>query len=450
MADLSWMTDEQLLALRDAMGVRPTPRPAKAVAVQPREVATASADNWQAGLVFNAQGMLKPKATINFRLYIAKYMPGVFAWNDFHNTLFMIHPPPWKKNGTWRPRPVDDNDISEVCNFLETKGMSPRPNDAIAMVTMVAIETRFHPIKDYLARLTWDGIPRLAGGMWEGETMPHFPAEYMGTPEDKIYGAFFRRWMISAVARVMEPGCKADCMIVLEGAQGTMKSTMLRVLATIDGVEYFTDSIYDIEHKDASIQLQGVWIGEVAELNAFQKKESDAIKSWLSRTTDRHRPLYGRMSVDFPRQYVIAGTLNPTDGFLRDATGARRFWPIPVKEKIDIPRIAADRDQLWAEAMASYRDDVQWFLTDEEVAAAKGVTDERWDEEPLGAAIEHFVQAQATTFETDDVYRALGLSNKDKTKAVSNRICAYLRHRGYMRTRGKKDGDRQPWIWSKS
>ncbi len=408
-------------------------------------------DHWRAEAVCTEDGRMKPRATINFRVVIQQYMRDIFRWNEFSHSVFVSARPPWVESGTsWRSRPLNENDIAQVSNFLEKKWLAPRPSETLAMITVVAEQNSYHPVRDYLGRIKWDGVPRLAGGMWEGGTVQHMPAEYMGSPEAPIYGTFMRRWMISAVARIMQPGCKADCMIVLEGGQGEKKSSLLRTLATIDGVEYFTDAIGDIESKDALMQIQGVWIAEIAELNAFQRKEADSIKSWLSRSVDRFRPPFGRLTMDFPRQCVIAGTLNPTDGFLRDSTGARRFWPIPVKGPIDLGRVTADRDQLWAEAVTAWRSGEPWYLSGEETASARTTTDDRYEEEPLGQSIEAFLRETAlATFTADDVYRALGLSNRDKSKSIALQVASYLRRRGYVRKRGSRVGDYQPYIWSK-
>lgn len=422
---------------------------AKVVNLQGEEI---DADQWRAEAVCTEDGRMKPRATVNFRVVIQQHMRKMFRWNEFSHTVFVAERPPWSGSAdkAWRPRPLIENDIAQVCNFLERKLLAPRTAEALSMITVVAEENSYHPIRDYLSRLAWDGVPRLAGGMWEGESIQHMPAEYMGAPDAPIYGAFMRRWMISAVARIMLPGCKADCMIVLEGSQGAKKSSVLRTLSTVDGVEYFTDAIGDIESKDGLMQIQGIWIAEIAELNAFQRKEADAIKSWLSRSVDRFRPPFDRLTIDFPRQCVIAGTLNPTDGFLRDSTGARRFWPIPVRGPIDVGRVAEDRDQLWAEAVAAWRAGEQWHLTPEETAQAKATTDDRYEEEPLGQSIEDFLaQTPLASFTADDVYRALGLSNRDKSKAVAMQVASYLRRRGYVRRRGSRQGDYQPYIWTK-
>lgn len=399
-------------------------------------------EDWRAGLVRNAEGSPKPRATVNFQWMLARHqeIAGCFAWNEMAREVYSVKSGPWKENN-WKRHQLNDDDVTQCVYWLESKEFSPRPNEVLSALSIVSKEYSYNPIRDYLNRLVWDGVPRLLGGMWEGESIAPFPVEYFGTPDEEIYAIFMARWLVSAVARVMQAGCKADCMIVLEGNQERMKSSFLKAMSRVDGVYYFTDDLHDIENKDASISMQGIWIVEIAELNAFQRKDPDAIKAWLSRPTDRHRPPYGKMAVDFPRQCVIAGTMNPIgSGYLRDPSGARRFWPIPVRKVIDIKQIEADRDQVWAEAVKLYRDGYQWHLTEDEVKAAKLITEERYEEDPWDSLIEEYVNDKAG-FTTDQVARAIGVKSEDQNKATSRRIGAHLRKLGWVNKPARINGE---------
>ncbi|MBN8888823.1 MAG: P-loop ATPase, partial [Rhodospirillales bacterium] len=184
----------------------------------------------------------------------------------------------------------------------------------------------------------------------------------------------------SAVARIMRPGVKADHMLILEGPQGIRKSTALKVLASD---AWFTDELAELGSKDAAQQMRGVWIIEMAELDAIGRAEVSRIKAFLTRTTDRYRPPYERYLVTVPRQCVFAGSVNP-DTYLRDETGNRRFWPVRCGE-IDLDSLRRDRDQLWAEAVVRFNAGATWWLEDRDLvghaAAAQEarVQTDAWD-----------------------------------------------------------------------
>ena len=226
-------------------------------------------------------------------------------------------------------------------------------------------------------RLRWDGMPRL-----DAWTMTHLGAE--DTPLNRAFGS---RWMISAVARIMRPGVKADHMLILEGPQGAKKSSALKVLA---GEEWFTDELAEIGCKDAAQQMRGIWIIEIAELDAISRAEVSRIKAFLTRTTDRYRPPYERYIVTVPRQCVFAGSVNP-ETYLRDETGNRRFWPVRCGT-IDLDALARDRDQLWAEAVKRYRDGAIWWLDEPDlIAGAKAEQDRRYQTDAWDARIDRWL-----------------------------------------------------------
>jgi predicted P-loop ATPase len=209
-------------------------------------------------------------------------------------------------------------------------------------VEAVAYDRRFHPVREYLIGLKWDGECRI--DTWLEKYCGAKPVEASPTRGTPYLAAVGAKWLISAVARVMKPGCKADCALVLEGAQGLRKSSTLKVL----GGEWFTDQLEQMRSKDASLQTHGVWIIEIAELASMTKSEVEDVKAFMSRPAERYRPPYAGRLVNIPRQCIFGGTVN-VDTWNRDETGARRFWPVTCGV-IRLNDLERDRDQLWAEA----------------------------------------------------------------------------------------------------
>jgi predicted P-loop ATPase len=220
-------------------------------------------------------------------------------------------------------------------------------NDAMAVV---AQEHRFHAVRNFLDGLEWDGEERI-----EYWTTTHLGAEPATTTH-----AFGRRFLISAVSRIYQPGSKADTVLVLEGEEGTLRSTAFSVLA---GDKWFTDQLPDIRSEDADLLLLGKWFVEIADMDTFKGIRSPAVAQFLTRRVDRYRPSSGRV-VDVPRGIVFVATANCADD-LYDETGGLTFWPVAVGD-IDIPKLRADRDQLWAEAVVRYKAGEPWCMDNEE------------------------------------------------------------------------------------
>jgi predicted P-loop ATPase len=272
-------------------------------------------------------------------------------------------------------------------------------------------------------------------------------------------------WLISAVARIYRPGVKADHMLILEGPQGARKSTAIKVLAS---EEWFTDELPELGSKDAAIHMQGIWIVEIAELDAIGRAEVSRIKAFLTRTTDRFRPPYGRYTVEVPRQCVFAGTVNP-DTYLRDETGNRRFWPLRCGT-IDIAALARDRDQLWAEAVHRFREGAIWWIDDATLLAeARTEQESRYQGDAWDARIDRWLTHDARSvnrghagfedwqdeeFERAEPIRdvsvgeilegALGIEPAKWTKIDQMRVGAWLKSRHWERYR-RRTGDAREW-----
>jgi predicted P-loop ATPase len=301
---------------------------------------------------------------------------GALIYDEFRQEIIVNRPLPWDNRAAIQ-RPWSDADDVRCAEWLQRREINVTPTVVSRSVGAVARDIRIHPVRDYLTSIQWDGTHRLES----------WAITYLGAHDTRLNRAFGSLWMISAVARIMRPGAKVDHMLILEGPQGAKKSTALKVLA---GSDWFTDELAEIGSKDAAQQMRGVWIIEIAELDAIGRAEVSRIKSFLTRTVDRYRPPYERYVVDVPRQCVFAGSVNP-DTYLRDETGNRRFWPIRCG-RIELDALARDRDQLWAEAIAVYQRGGIWWLDNQElIALAKVEQDERYQTDAWDGVIDRWL-----------------------------------------------------------
>ena len=200
---------------------------------------------------------------------------------------------------------------------------------------------------DYLSDLQHDGKTRVTTWL----------SSCLGADQNSYNETVGRAMLIAAVARIFDPGCKVDTVPIFEGAQGARKSTAVKTLFD----PWFSDELADLGAKDAAMQTRGVWGIEVSELDAMSRMEVSRIKAFITRTTDRFRPPYGSRLIESPRSCVFWGTTN-ADGYLKDETGGRRFWPVKIG-KINVDLLCERRDQLWAEAVMLYKAGVPWWIT---------------------------------------------------------------------------------------
>jgi predicted P-loop ATPase len=320
------------------------------------------------------------------------------------------------------PRPVRDADVSQLQEWTQHKGIPKIGRDTTHQaVDQRAQERAFHPIRRYLDSLAWDGTPRI--NRWL--------SYYFGAEPSPYLAGIGRMFLIAMVARVLQPGAKADYMLVLEGEQGAGKSSACGVLAG----EWFSDSLPDImRDKEAAQHIRGKWLIEIAELSATSRAEAEALKAFISRPVERYRPSYGRKEVIEPRQCLFVGTTNKST-YLRDETGARRFWPVKVG-KIDIEALRYDRDQLFAEAVLAYRTGERWWPDDTfERDHIKPAQDDRYEGDPWEDPIAAYVASARRVRVTDVASEALMMERAKLGTAEQRRIAAVLVKLGWKPVR---------------
>lgn len=296
-------------------------------------------------------------------------------------------------------------------------------------VVQVALENRYHPVRDYLEALHWDGVKRIAA----------LADEVLGVERSAYNIAVLNRWAIGCVARIYEPGCDSQMVLTLTGGEDVGKS---RFFATLAGFNWFSDRAVDIGNKDTVMLMQRVWILEWGELAAIRSKDWELVKSFITSRDDDFRPPYGKKVVRQPRACVIVGTANDHE-FLQGREGERRFWPIAIPNgvKIDLEKLADWRDQIWAEARAYFLGLQQWHLTDDEKKLLKVAHSSHVDDHPWHGVIGHWVESWTGEITTTLILeKALSLSPKDWTHSHRMSVAKCMKVLGWCQPGSRIDG----------
>jgi putative DNA primase/helicase len=423
-------------------------------------------DRWRAerALGLMAEGCPERIAVLPRVRQPSKKSPGWAAMTTPDNARAVFELRPWRERLRWdafalraelraaRPggpwAPWEDSDTADVRADLSADLSAVwAVEDVRAYAHGAARLTEWHPVRAYLRGLRWDGAPRL--GSWL--------ARFYGCPDTPLFAEMGARWLISAVARVMRPGCKADCVLTLAGLQGANKSLSLRVLA---GDAWFADSPLPIGEKDGAQNLRGKWVWELAELSSVQGRTFEAVKAYLSSAEDTYRPSYGRETVTVPRQTVFCATVNPETGrrFLSDRTGNRRFWLVQVArtpaDPVDVAALEAERDQLWAEALAMFDAGERWWLSAEHEAELAGVQEDAQGEidawAPLVADWLHRPDAPGWFTLAAAARAAVGLEEARLSKKDAERVADCLKHAGARPNTVRRVEGRnvKGWAWT--
>ena len=281
-------------------------------------------------------------------------LKGTVAFDEFEHRAICKRNLPWR-TAKHQDRFLTDSDDSQAKHLIEARYGIYSGNKYDIALSVIYERNKFHPVKDYLQALSWDGIERVESLI----------IDYLGCTDNAYIRAVTRKTLAAACARVFEPGIKFDYMLTFVGVQGLGKSTLISKL----GRQWFSDSITTVTGKESIEQLQGVWLCEMAELAGLKKADVEIVKRYISSTTDRYRSAYGKRVESYPRQCIFFGSTNKTD-FLKDATGNRRFWPVTTDDALKTKNVFKDLidseiDQIWAEAYSIYKKGEPMFLEKE-------------------------------------------------------------------------------------
>lgn len=380
-------------------------------------------NGWKGKLKYDDNGDLRP--TLANLVTILNHHPdwrGTLFYDEFSGDILKRKPPPFPnaKRGEWA-----DLDSSKTHVWLEEQfDLSKLSTLAVdEAVAVVADLHSIHVVKERLEPLQWDGKPRLKTAA----------IRYFGAEDNAVHRFVLQAWMVGAVKRIYEPGSQFDNVLVLEGKQGARKTTALRVLGGL----WHAESITDAGNRDSLTTLRGKWIVEFSEFDALNRVENSRIKQHISATNDVYRPPYGRRSITVPRQNVFAATVNP-EKYLKDETGARRFWPVRCGQQLDIEALRRDCDQLWAEAVHLYRQGEQCWATPDMTYLTEA-QEERFMDDPWEEHLIEFAFGKPE-IQVRDALSHLGVYVSQQTQADKNRVVKILGRLGYVCKRFKRNG----------
>lgn len=361
---------------------------------------------WKGKLVVSRNGLKKSVTNLMVFLRNLPEFGRNLRYNEFSRRV------------EWGGQPLEDHQLVDVKIILEQHDFDVPDKDLLPAIVRHASDNGYHPVREYLSALQWDRVPRLERWL----------QQCLGAADTPFIRAIGRKSLIAAVARAFRPGCKVDTMLILEGPQGLKKSS---AIAALFSEEWTAESVnlFD-QHNKMVMAMMGAWCVELAEFVAVARRDQNTVKGLISMKSDRVVLSYAKMATDHPRQCVFVGTINPDQfGYMTDATGNRRYWPVRCTA-IDTDLIRARRDDLWAEAVAAFETGEQWWLTPEEERLAIDQVAEREEsdvwEEVLG---DKLVGVTVTTVSA--ALRLLGMPTDRMDGAARRRAAKALRRIGF-------------------
>lgn len=375
----------------------------------------------------------QPKPCITNVLTALRHAPewkGVLRYDEFSYRSMISAAPPWVGDrAKWRARPWSDNDDCLTAEWLQRQGIMAKLSEIGPAVMTVAREHGYHPVRRYLDGLRWDQTERI------DIEVPRL----FGVPPAAYASAVFRCTMIAAVARIYQPGCKVDTVLMVEGDQGKRKSSAIERLF---GKEWFTDDLAELGTKDAAMQMVGVWCIEIAELASMKRADVDRVKAFITRKVDRFRPPYGKNMIEAPRSSIMVATTN-RDDWGQDETGGRRFWPVRCEGDIDLDGIGDLRDQLWAEAVERYHSGEPWWLTDGAVIeTSRDEVDARAAGDPWDEPVQQALRLRLSVTVAEILDEVLKIERGRQDRSHQMRLAAVLKRLGWRKARGERLGKR--------
>ncbi len=333
------------------------------------------------------------------------------AYDEFTNRVYLTYKS--------RMEALDDVNERRLWLLLEEKfKLQPTQSYFREVILNEAHLNSYHAVRDYLGTLAWDGVRRIDKWL----------VTFLGAPDNEYVRVVGVLWLMAAVRRVRQPGCRFDEILVCEGEQGTGKSSALQALLPVPN--WFTDNVrLSMSAKEIIEQTEGKWIVEIPELAGMSGAEIEHIKSVLSRAEDAARQAYGRHRVDRPRQFVQAATTNDSV-YLRDTTGNRRFWPVATS-RIEVDEIAAYRDQLWAEAALREAGGVSIRLPEDLWPVAALDQEQRVVVDPMEDELVRFLPQDKTRIPRREIWAWIGLDPAKQDKKASMRLTQAMKRLGW-------------------
>jgi predicted P-loop ATPase len=379
---------------------------------------------------YNATAQECKKKDTNTLIGVLRFHPewtGVLRYDTYRRRPVAVKPPvrlDLENNG------ITNADITRVVSWFDCNGATVGNDQCGRVIEIACAENPFHPVKEYLASCSGDS-----------SVFDALAKEGLGSDNPRA-GDILRKFLVGAVRRVLKPGCQMDTMLVLVGPQGSRKTSFVRSLFG----EFTRSQMPDLASKDASQALTGFWGIELAELDRILRAESSTVKEFLTRTFDDYRPPYGRAELRFARECVFVGTVND-DTFLRDSTGARRFWPLGVEDTIDTQWVEAHRDEIWGAArIAEAAGESHWYDNEAPLDEMREQYQklDAWHEK-----IEGYLVGKDWVRLTDIFITAIGGKLGDADTDTDRRITGTLKRLGWKRKQKRLDG-RNVKVWVNS